>query len=156
MLHPTVYRVWTGIAHSFPTRYLEWILALTAMMWGARLLAPGDIFVSTDLFQLLAFLPDVWWGWMMIAAGTARVIALAINGTFRDTVYSRYSPFARGITAFFSMMFWLAVAVSAIGSPSQGAIMYPAWFVIEALTTYFVFGESGEILGKYRNGGRNR
>lgn len=43
---------------------------------------------------------------LIVLAGGFWIIALALNGTFADTVYARYSPWVRGIAAVGSSAVW--------------------------------------------------
>ena len=154
-------RVYAGIVHSFPLRRVEWIMAAFCAAWGAKLFEPGDNFdTASGSWDGLAYWSSGWggdtgWGVLMVTMAILRVAALVINGTFHDTVYSRYSPLVRAATAFGCSVVWLFVAFSAAAASSQGAITYPFVFFLEASTTYFVVGEFGDVMRAKRRGRRD-
>lgn len=150
-------RVYRGVKHSFPMRWLEWVMAGFIIVWGYTFLSvtvdPNPAVAARSAWHGMTFWLPIWaWGTAMIAAGTLRLVALAINGTFRDTIYSQYSPLVRGITAGFCGLVWLAVALSSLSAGTQSGITYPCIFIIESFVSYFVLGEAGDNLRAHRNG----
>lgn len=135
--------VYHGVRHTFPMRWLEWLMSIFIIVWGDSLLGRS----SSPLWNSMIYWFPLWvWGWSMMTVGVLRLIALGINGTFRNTLYSRYSPMVRGLTAGFCGLLWLAVALSA-------AAMLPLFFfILEMFVAYFVIGEAGAVTRAARHG----
>ena len=144
-------RVYDGVRHSFPTRWLEWLMAVYITWWGVSFIGvspdPNPAIAAKSAWHDLTFwAPIPIWSLLMILIGVARLLALAINGTFRDTIYSQYSPVVRGACAFLSGVVWAFVALSSLSAGTQSAITYPTVFLIEWFMAWFVFGEAGDNL----------
>jgi hypothetical protein len=93
-------RIVTGITSHFPERVIEWIMGVTLIWWGSKLVGPADAWSNPAAWQgMLMWMSEDAWGWNCTGLGVARLLALAINGTFADTLYSRFSPLVRGVSA---------------------------------------------------------
>lgn len=146
-----VLRVYRGVRHSFPTRWLEWLMAIFIIVWGANFLgvvADTDpaVAVKSAWHSMTFWAPLPVWACLMITVGGLRLLALAINGTFADTIYSQYSPIVRAGGAFVGGIIWAFVALSALKAGTQSSITYPTIMIIEWFMAYFVFGEAGDNL----------
>lgn len=151
-------RIVDGVRHSFPDRKIEWIMTVWAMGWAAKwFFDPADNFATPshawDTLQYL-FGSETFFSGLMLLTASARMAALTINGTFHDTVYSRYSPLVRGVTAFLCGMFWLLIWLSVMRTNSQGVVTFWGPIAIDFITAFFVVGESADILRDWRNGPR--
>jgi hypothetical protein len=153
-----VLRVFRGVHHTFPMRWLEWVMTVFIVIWGSRLLDGQDSFKSSShAWDGLAYwAPDWVWGWAMVLTGGARLVALVINGTFNDTIYSQYSPLVRGMSAGVCGIFWLFVELSVASVGTQGSITYAAICTIEFFVSVFVLGEAGDNLRAHRHGRRTQ
>lgn len=150
-------RIINGVWHTFPDRKIEWIMGLWAFLWSARwLFDPADNFGPPDgLWESLRVLfgADWFFAGMMFICATARLAALTINGTFRDTIYARYSPLVRGITASFCGLFWFAIWMSMTASHLEADMPLAALAgaAIEFLTAWFVIAEAADVLRDWRH-----
>lgn len=153
-------RIIDGVRHSFPDRKIEWILGVWAFVWSVKwLLDPVDNFsTATGAWNGLRYLFEYDWlfAGLMCLTGVARLAALTINGTFKETLYARYSPLVRAITGVLCGLFWLAIWLSALSSGGQGSVTFWAPMVIEFLTAVFIVDESADVLREWRNGGIGR
>lgn len=149
-------RVYHGVRHTFPTRWLEWVMAAFILVWGGRLLDGQDSFVTPSrAWDGLAYwAPDYVWGAVMVAVGGVRLFALLVNGTFHDTVYSQFSPLVRGMSAGLCGTLWLFVELSVASVGTQGSITYAVICIIDFFVSYYVLGEAGDNLRAHRNGRR--
>lgn len=144
-------KVVPGVRTHFWARKNEWIMSSWMVVWGMNMiLKPGDDFeTASGVWDGLAY----WFGadWVfcsiMVAAGMAGLLALTVNGTFHDTVYSRYSPLVRALSAFVGCGLWFMVWLSTLASSSQGAVAYWVPTLFEALITYKAIGEFGDVMG---------
>jgi len=152
-------RIVRGVVRHFPLRYLEWIMGVWAVAWGAKLiLDPADNFSTTSgSFNILAaiFHADWVFGALMVFFGGWRLVALTVNGTFSNTIYAQYSPVVRGVTSFLCGFGWFLVALSAFPAASLAAFTFPFPFIIEFFTAYYVVAESGDTLRAHRHGRSN-
>ena len=78
-----------------------------------------------------------------IAAGLARLLALAVNGTFANTAYSRYSPHVRGVTAIASAAFWFMVLLSVSAVATAGNRIYPLPLALELWCIFHAWRDTG-------------
>ena len=149
-------RIVDGVWHSFPSRRWEWLFAWAAVGWSARwLFDPIDNFVTVSgAWDGLAALFHYDWlfAGLMFLAGLARLAALTVNGTFTETVYARYSPLVRSITAAICGIFWLLIWLSSIASGGQGLMTFYAFVVVDLGTAWIVIGEGADVLREWRNG----
>ena len=77
------FRIVRGVTDHFTTRYPEWVFAFILFMFGWKLLGPGDTFDSSPSYAVMNRLAnEVVWGWSIVAIAGARLVALALNGTF--------------------------------------------------------------------------
>lgn len=149
-------RIVGGVAHSFPVRWIEWLMGLWALAWALKwLLDPADNFSTPSgawLGLKYLFGSDTLFSGGMALFGVLRLAALTVNGTFYDTIYARYSPLVRGITAALCGMAWLCIWLSSSASNSQGVVNFCFPMAIEFFTAYFVVTESADVLRNWRNG----
>lgn len=128
----TFFRIVTGIRSHFEMRFIEWLMGFTLVWWGLRLIGENDAWSNEAAWiGLTQYLPENTWGWISIALGLARLIALAINGTFQNTIYSRFSPMVRGITSIASGAMWLLVFLSVNATQTSGGGIYHLPLVLE-------------------------
>lgn len=153
-------RIVDGIKHGFPLRYIEWIMGVGALVWSMKwLLDPADNFQSVSgAWDGLRFWfhSDTLFSGSMSFVALMRLTALTVNGTFRETVYARYSPIVRGITAMLCGIAWLFILLSTAASGTQGAVTYWMPVAIEFLTAWFVITESADVLRDWRHGNSRR
>lgn len=142
-------RVYEGVKHSFPMRWLEWVMAGLMVGWGIGFLGIHyDPIAGKGVawHTLFFFAPQAVWSVVMASLGVLRLGALTINGTFRDTFYDRFSPIVRGMTAGLCGSVWFIVSLSYLSAGAQSGLTYSAIFIIESFIAYFVLGEAGDNL----------
>lgn len=149
-------RVVTGIQRHFPERVLEWVMAVNLVWWGSRLTAPSIQWSNTDAWSFMLSLgpTEETWGWICVAIGTLRLLALIINGTFADTWYSAVSPWVRGVTAGMGAVVWFIVYLSVSAANTSGAGIYQLPLVLDlwcSLHVLFTIGRASK--GAARNAG---
>ena len=125
-------RIVSGIRQHFDARVAEWGLGAFIINYGLGLLGPENAWtVPAAWAGMTAYMSENAWGAVCILLGIARLAALAVNGTFADTVYSRYSPFVRGLVALASAAFWFMVILSLSHYPSIGTRAYALPLALE-------------------------
>lgn len=133
-------RTWHGIADHFPFRWSEWLMAYPALGMAAALHAQPDMFSLSASFDALAdWADEMAWGYAILGCGTLRLLALAINGTFKSF---RYAPHIRVAAAIVAGFFWsqfclgiLAAAVRGEGAWS-GVVAYSTLALIELFNVF--------------------
>jgi hypothetical protein len=110
-----VIRIVKGIKDHFSIRVAEWGLAVILINWGLRLIFPDNVFQSDVSFSSMeTFFSETFWAFYCIIVGVLRLLSLTINGTFRNTIYAKYSPLCRGTMASLSCLFWSQILISII------------------------------------------
>lgn len=113
-------RMYVGIRDHFDTRIIEWLFAGILLLWGVNASFTTGYF-DRNAWALLAdwapgdparVPPAIFWGSAATLIALMRITALAINGTFHDTWWSRFSPHVRALMAFLSIFFWTAQTLS--------------------------------------------
>ncbi|MDB5540509.1 MAG: hypothetical protein JWQ89_2236 [Devosia sp.] len=138
------FRIVTGIKTHFESRVTEWFMGLTLTNYGLGLVGANDAWANVTAWQgMTQYLPENAWGWLCIAAGLARLLALAVNGTFADTAYSKYSPHVRGITAIASAAFWFMVLLSVSAVATAGNRIYPLPLALELWCIFHAWRDTG-------------
>ena len=133
-----VVRIVRGVGDHFTARASEWALGAILIGWGYILSLPRETF-HDETFEMMARLAPEWlWALAAILAGTFRILALLVNGTFQDTGYSRWSPHVRAGMALVSCFFWLQIALSfLVGNPTgQGLAVYPILLALDFFNAY--------------------
>lgn len=142
-------RIARGVFDHFPARRSEWALAGMLASTGLILLLPDATFrPDVPLFRTLSRLgTEDQWGWACFIFGVARLIALIINGTFADTVYSRYSPHVRGVFAFFSCFYWGVITIGLLSAyrPLFALGCYPFLLLLDFSNIWQAFHDAGEV-----------
>lgn len=119
-------RVVSGIRAHFPERFVEWVTAATCTWWGWTLAQHGTAWVNDAAWAgMLRFASEDTWGVISMLAGGFWLVSLAINGTFAETIYARYSPKVRGIAALGSAFVWFQVVLSVSAVQTSGSGIYP-------------------------------
>lgn len=138
------FRIVTGITTHFEARIVEWVMGAVILNYGLGLVGKADAWTSPTAWAAMAYyMPENAWGWLCIAIGLVRLLALAVNGTFADTAYSRYSPHVRGVTALAGLGFWIMVLLSVSSSGSIGTRIYLLPFVLEVWCIFHAWRDTG-------------
>jgi hypothetical protein len=146
------FRVVTGIRDHFEARVTEWIMGASLTYYGLGLVGEGDFWTNPKAWAgMTQYMGENGWGWLCVGLGLGRLAALAINGTFADTVYSRYSPLVRGFTAIASAAFWFMVILSVSAVASAGSRIYPLPLVLELWCVFHAWRDTGRAKAA-RNG----
>lgn len=141
-----IIRVYNGVKTHLSERIAEWVLAFAMFNWGRTLLGPTDLFLTNPALSGLAFIaPEHVWGWVMEIIGGLRIAALLLNGTFAGTVYSRWSPHIRGVTATVSAFIWFQVILGLMRShvETTGMAIYPSVLALETWCVIRAAREAG-------------
>lgn len=152
-------RLAKGVHHGLPTRWPEWLWSVFLFQWGWRLLGGIDSFTGHSAWDGLAWwAPDYAWGLFACLVAMTRGGALLVNGTFSDTIYSKFSPLVRTAGALASGGIWTMVWLSASATtvPNQGGVTYLFVALLDFLTAYYVGGEAGQNLRAHGYGRRHR
>lgn len=142
-----VIRVFTGIKNHFPTRVMEWALAVIAINWGIRLLTVDNVLTLFPSFTNMSnIMSEDMWGIFCVIAGFARLIALVINGTFSGTLYSKYSPHLRAFGAALCAFLWSQIVISMLGTIpiSPGLAVYSVFIMLEIYCVSSALNEAGK------------
>lgn len=140
-----IIRIVTGIHRHLSERVAEWALAIMLLRFGWILIQPGDTFALSPTFAVMeAMAAEEVWGWGCFLIGIVRVAALVINGTFWDTIYSRYSPHVRGITALISIFAWanIVYGMGMSGVQTTGNAVYPVLLFLDVWCVFHAFGDA--------------
>lgn len=147
-------KIWPGVRTHFRSRDVEWIMAVALIVWGGNMfLKPGnDLITASGAWDGLRYWFHEDWvvSLIMVTAGVASLLALLINGTFADTLYSRYSPFVRSIAMGAGSLIWLAVWMSALSANT--AVTYWVPTLLCGMRSFYAMGEFGVILRGYHDG----
>lgn len=121
------------LKQTFPLRIAEWLMAAVILSWGLVLIQPDDVFGRNPaLARLGEYFPQIVWAYACLIIGITRLLALGINGAWRN------SPHLRAACAFVSCFLWLQISLGVIqvGITNTGVAVYP-WFML--LDIYCVF-----------------
>lgn len=121
-----IIRVVTGIAEHFEARFIEWAMAVAIAIWGWNLATiDPQQFAESPAWVVLNRVAGIgFWSTAGVAIGVAWCAALTINGTFQNTVYSRLSPYVRGLAALCASLFWFHVFSSVLSAGTSGRGAY--------------------------------
>jgi hypothetical protein len=142
-----IIRVFNGIRDHFQVRLVEWALSVIIINIGIRFLLADEVFHLFPSFTNMgSHMTEFSWGIFCVLVGFSRLAALAINGTFSTTIYSKYSPYVRGITAGFSAFVWCQIVLSMIGASvgSPGLAVYPVFIALEIYCVSHALNEAGK------------
>lgn len=137
-------RIVTGIREHFDERKIEWATAAAATWWGWNLALPDQAWTNPAVWAgmtraagwLFGVPPEAaedTWGLVSMVAGGFWLLALALNGTFADTVYAQYSPWVRAFAAAGSAIFWFEVLLSVTAVRNAGWGIYPLPLVLSIM-----------------------
>lgn len=133
---PLPVRLYLGIHDHFPARRSEWVLAGMLVAWGYILIGPDLTFAGNRAWsQMAAMMDERAWGWLAIAIGAFRLLALIINGTFSGTWYGRWSPHIRALASFMTCFLWFQISFGlwVSDAATTGLALYPGLFVLDAM-----------------------
>lgn len=153
-----IVRIVTGIRHHFHVRAAEWFCTAVLLNWAVVMLAPGDTFSTSAAFQGLANLAsERTWGVVCLLMGTARLIALILNGTFAHTRYGHFSPHVRAAMAFLSCFVWFHIVYGMLGTwatlpLTTGPGTYLAILLLDAVNFRRAMDDTGEAVAAKRYG----
>ncbi len=150
-------RIVTDIQKHFEARIAEWALAFYLLNYGLGLLSPDGGWTNKAAWAgMTQYLMQSQWGLACVSIGVARLVALAINGTFADTVYARYSPLVRGLCAGLSATFWFMVILSLSAVPSVGSRAYLLPLGLEIWCIFHAWRDDGRQRSRTRRNGLAR
>lgn len=153
-----IVRIVAGIGHHFHTRAGEWFCTAVILNWAFVMLSPGDTFATSPSFSGLASIwTEFWWGMICLILGTARLIALILNGTFAHTRYGHFSPHVRAAMAFASCFVWFQIVYGMLGAwttlpLTTGPGTYLAILFLDAVNFRRAMDDTGEAVAAKRYG----
>lgn len=138
-------RIINGVSKHLDERIVEWVMALQIVWYGLRISAPGDQWGTTGAWDgMLKYMPENSWGVLCILLGTARLLALIVNGTFENTFYARYSPAVRFVTSFLGCGFWFMAFLSVAGGVGSGLGIYNLPLILDAWCVRYTAKAAGQ------------
>lgn len=138
-------RIVTGISSHFESRFSEWVMAATATFWGWTVAQPGTAWTNEAAWAgMLRLRAEDDWGLLCMIAGGLWLTALAVNGTFADTLYARISPWVRGFMAAGSAIVWFQVVLSVSAVQTSGSGIYPLPLVLSLWCVRNAWRDVGE------------
>lgn len=142
-----ILRLVGGIREHFGMRVTEWIMTASLFAWSAVLATSGERFAASPAFAQLARYGDgVFWSNICLVAAFVRLVALVINGTFRQF---QYSPHGRAVASMLACIFWgqivLAVTLAYLAGNSlgTGTIAYGTFMAIEMWNFFRAWADVG-------------
>ena len=141
-----IVRMIKGIKTHFPSRIAEWFLSVALINWGLILMRTEEVFTKYKTFTGLQNIADEsTWAIFAFIVGLIRLVALAINGTFYGTWYSRFSPHIRGVMSFLSCFCWVQITYSflIITPLSPSVAIYATLVVVDMFCMATAWTEAG-------------
>lgn len=131
-------------ARTFRERAPEWALAFIQAGWGSVLLMPGEAFDRPFFAPLAAVAGQATWGAIVVFTGLARLCALFINGSMRQT------PLVRQACSLVSMFFWAMLTMGCLSLEwrSPAIFTYAGLFVLEAIMFQYAGRDAARNLAK--------
>lgn len=121
-------------AGHFHARAPSWFMAFMTFGVGIAMTVNPHMLVGVSVthlyFGYMVALADQYvWRALFLAVGTARILALLINGSFSAVTWT---PLVRAVTSGVSAVLWSVVALSVVGGEMTiGTIVYPGIVLIE-------------------------
>lgn len=147
-------RVVQGVTKHFVGRWPEWVLSIILFCLGAKMLSSIDVFGSSPAaFKVMAdFASEEHWGFFLCTIAGLRLIALAINGTFKT--FARMSPVIRCGLGFLSGLAWFSIALGLFLANPEGTghVTYTGLLIADMMNAALAGGDAGAVERKHRNG----
>jgi hypothetical protein len=121
------------ITHKFRQRRTEWVAGVQCMLWGLILLMPMETFASPAFRVFQQIMPEFWWGVILLAIGTVRIIGLIVNGARR-----RVTPWLRLVSALlgFGVFTGISLCFASAGLISTWIAAWPVLMVVELMNIH--------------------
>lgn len=133
-------RLASGVWDHAGARFTEWLGLVPLMGVGIALYAQPEALTTTASFATLAsWMGPGAWSNTLLLCGLLRLVALAVNGTFRAFPYSPLIRFtASGVAAMFWMLFTVGVydAWRNVGGSPTGIVAYGTLILLELRNAY--------------------
>lgn len=129
----------------FPPRAVEWLISGLLLSWGISVLMQPGMFESNPAFHYMTMIGgQIHWGLCALIVGSARGVALFVNGAWRRT------PIIRIFAAFISAFIWTQILIGLLHSPiPTTALAFFPWFI--AADFYSVFRAGADVVVASRN-----
>jgi hypothetical protein len=147
-------RVARGVSAHFVTRLHEWIFAAMLIGMGLQLLRE-EVTFNLPIYKVMAQIADEdIWGKALIIVGSARFVALIVNGTFPQ--FHTVTPLFRSGFAFLSAFVWFALAWGfyKVSPAGISVILTGGLMLSDIATSLIVAREAGAADQRFRNGCR--
>lgn len=149
-----------GVWDHAGVRFTEWLGAAPLMGVGYVLYAQPEALYSTPSFATLATWAESGaWSNVLMACALARLVALFINGTFKQFPHS---PLIRFVASCIAAWFWLLFTVGIYtawkvsgGSPT-GVVAYGTFILLELRNAYVSRVDMASTRGRAGHAGVDR
>ena len=121
------------LADHFPLRVSDWACAMILTLWGLIGFYVAPTTWDLPIFSGLAHIaPQIIWATAAAFIGSARLIALFINGAVRRT------PHVRAVGAFIAVFVWLQISLGLLWSDAiaPSLAVYPVLFIVDIYNVY--------------------
>ena len=142
--------------YTFRERAPEWILSFGLILWGIFVLAIPTLFDSGTYKVLLSVMSQEAWGWAPIIIGLFRLMALAINGHWKNSTHLRALGAVGGVTIWASLCL---VSLMNLNERGTGVSTFGMLMVFDFLALWWAAGdaklmdnESAQVIKDVRNG----
>ena len=133
-------RLASGVWDHAGARFTDWLGLVPLMGVGTALYAqPAALTATRSFATLAAWMGPGAWSNLLLLCGLFRLVALAVNGTFRAFPYSPLIRFAAsGVAAMFWMLFTVGVydAWRNVGGSPTGIVAYGTLILLELRNAY--------------------
>lgn len=150
---PLWLRLWRGVFHHFIHRLGEWLGTAFLLQFGWLLYFPPPVFSPTNGFAVLAqWGSEERWGLACLGVGTAHLLALAVNGTFRRF---RWSPHIRAACSLVAFFLWgqIVLGIWLSGTAPTGVGTYRIICCLEILNFLLAMRDVGVTEGRRATNG---
>jgi hypothetical protein len=143
-----ILRIAGGIRQHFGMRVTEWIMTASLFGWSTVLSANSMTFGRNRSFDVIAqYGTEMTWANICMAAGFIRLVALVVNGTFKQF---KYSPHLRAGASFVACVFWgqisLGVFLASLdGGSGTDVIGYLTFMTIEMWNLFRAWADVGAV-----------
>jgi hypothetical protein len=115
----------TRIMLHMQDRALEWFSAFVMLSWGLVLALPGDSLAGQNFYAFRRYgMTEDLWAWIFGAVGSARIIALYINGRWPRTPHIRMLGALFGAVSWGQVAWLITESTLATGVASTGIPVY--------------------------------
>lgn len=136
------------LKETLPKRISELSNASISLVLGLMLMFNTNMFSNAPASwaQLSSIADQEVWAWIAIGLGSARLVALFVNGVYYRT------PAIRALGAFASGFLWYQLSISLLPNFSIGAAVFPILLAADIYNGVRASHEAGQAEAKRKNG----